>query len=486
MSLSKKTTTSILWNFAEQLARRGVGLLVTLLLAYFLLPEDFGLVAMMALFLALGVYLADSGFKQALIRTQAIEQIDLSTAFYANIMLGVIAYILLFAAAPTIADFYNEPRLVALLRVASIQVVISAFQVVHGAVLSRELNFRLQFKTALPASIVSGLVAVVMAWQGAGVWSLVIQILVYTTVNTLLLWYFQPWRPSLQFSRCSLLQMYRFGYKIFLTGVIDTLFKNMYMVVIAKIFPIATAGLYFFADRIRELIINQLITSVQSVIFPAFATIQDDSERLKAAYRKLTSVMAFLLFPAILFIAVLAEPLFTVFLPEKWSPAMPYLQLMCLATLMTPLHVININILKVKGRSDLLLGLEILKKSILVIALAISVQYGVIGILLGQIIISVIAFIPNSFYSEKLVGYSVAQQLRDFLPAMILAGVVAAVIHYSVNYFDMSAILELLIFGLLGTVIYIACSYILRFPALFVCLRIITNGKQDEITNEIA
>lgn len=236
MNLAKKTTIGIVWNFVEQLARRGVGIGVTLLLAYFLTPEDFGLVAMMAVFLALGASLMESGFKQALIRLKDATQVDFNTAFYANILLGVVAYAILFGAAPWIALFYEQPGLVDLIRVAGLAVIVNSFQVVQVSILSRNLNFKTQLKVNLPAAVLSGFLAVALAYLGWGVWALVAQMLVSAMLVTLLLWAQRIWRPNLSFSFVSLRQMYNFGYKLFLSGVLDTVFRNMYVIVIAKFF----------------------------------------------------------------------------------------------------------------------------------------------------------------------------------------------------------------------------------------------------------
>ena len=421
MSLTAKTTTGILWNFSEQLARRGVGILVTLLLARFLVPEDFGLVAMMAVFLALGGSLMDSGFREALIRLESITQEDYATAFYANLVLGLISYGVLFSAAPSIAGFYEEPRLVELIRVASLTVIIMSFQVVQVASLIRKLNFKAQLKASFPASVISGIVAVYLAYTGWGVWALVSQTLLNALLHTALLWKMEGWRPTRQFSWPSIKGMYNFGYKLFLSGVLDTVFQNLYVIVIAKVFSAPVAGLYFFANKIKELIVQQLVSSIQSVTYPALASVQNDDARLKQGYKKIVILMTMMLFPGILFTAALAEPIFQLLLPEQWSPAVPYFQLLCIVSVMLPLHSINLNILKVKGRSDLFLYLEIIKKSINGLVLFGTYQYGVHAIIFGQIATSVINYIPNSYFSSKLLNYGIREQIGDFVPTLIIS-----------------------------------------------------------------
>ena len=259
--------------------------------------------------------------------------------------------------------------------------------------------------------------------------------------------------------------MFGFGSKLFLSGLLDTVFINIYVVVIAKIFSAAVAGHYFFAEKIKTLVINQIVRSISTVTYPALATLQHDNVILKAGYRKIIQITTFLLFPAMALMAALAEPLFHALLPDQWLPAVPYLQLMCIAGLMYPLHAINLNILKVKGRSDLFLYLEIVKKVSIVLILFVSVRYGVIGILIGQIFSSVLAYLPNSYFSNKLIGYSVREQIGDFLPCMVLSGAVAGGVYVAVSVSTLPALVELLLFGTLAGLVYLLVSYLLKLKA---------------------
>ncbi len=466
MTLTQKTLTGVIWNFSEQLGRYGISIAVTLLLARFLSPADYGLVAMMAIFLAIANSLMDSGFKQALIRLHGADQIDYNTAFYTNLALGMLSYALLFAVAPFIADFYAQPRLISLIRVAGIAILINSFQLVQSAVLSRNLNFKAQLHATVPAGIISGLIAVGLAYAGFGVWALIAQMLLAAFITTVLLWYLQGWRPSRGFSRKSLSAMYNFGYKLFLSGLLDITFKNIYVMIIAKIFAASIAGYYFFAYKIKDLIISQLVRAIGNVTYPALATMQHDNVRLKAGYRKILQVTTFLLFPAMAFLAALAEPLFRVLLPDKWLPALPYLQLMCIAGLLYPLHSINLNILKVKGRSDLFFYLEIYKKIAAVIILFVSIRYGVIGVLIGQIISSVLSYIPNSYFSSRLIHYPVHEQVADFMPGLLLSAAVALVIYGAGFLVQWPAVVELIVLAFLAALLYLYGAYLFKIDAL--------------------
>jgi O-antigen/teichoic acid export membrane protein len=483
MTLAQKTITGIIWNFAEQIGRRGIGVVITLLLARFLVPADYGLVAMMAVFLAVAASLMDSGFKQALIRLQKAKQVDFNTAFYANLCLGTLSYFLLFLAAPFIADFYNEPRLTTLIRVAGLSIPINAFQVVQVAILSRDLNFKAQLQATIPAGIISGGIAVGLAYAGLGVWALIVQMHLAALITTVFLWWIQGWRPTLEVSRQSLGNMYNFGYKLFLSGLLDTIFQNIYVIVIAKMFTASIAGHYFFANKLKDLVLQQFVSSIQNVTYPALASLQADNKRLKEGYRKVIQVTTFVLFPAMLFLAALAEPLFKVLLPEKWLPAIAYLQLMCIAGVMYPLHSINLNILQVKGRSDLFLYLEIIKKIMAVIILVVSFKYGVTGILIGQVIVSIIAYVPNSYFSAKLINYPVREQMADFMPGLALSGAVSLVVYGSVCYLQWSALAKLIVLASASGLLYLAGAHILKLQAYCFALQMLQEKRNKELIN---
>ncbi len=464
MTLADKTIVGVLWNFLEQFARKGVGITVTLFLAYFLTPQDFGLMAMMVLFLALGGVLMESGFKEALIRLKHPTQKDFNTAFYANIILAVFAYIVLFFSAPFIADFYARPVLVDLIRLAGLGIIVNAFRSVQVAVFSRELNFKIQLLANLPAALISGVLAVVLAYLGWGVLALIAQMLVSSLLATLVFWVKSTWSPSLEVSFHSLMQMYRFGYKLFLSAVLDTIFRNIYLVVIAKFLDATTAGLYYFSEKIKDLLTQQLISAIQSVTYPALSGMQDDDARLKAAYKKVIVVTTFLVFPIMAFLAALAQPLFMALFPEKWWGGVVYFQLMALAGLLYPLHAINMNILKVKGRSDLFLYIEIIKKIVIAVILFCSFRFGVIAIIIGQILSSVLAYIPNSYYSARLIGYGIKEQVADFIPGLLLAVFVAGLLYGAQYYLEWWALAELSILGIVGMILYVLGAYLLKVP----------------------
>lgn len=464
-SLKKRTSIAIVWNFADQIAKRGISIVVTLLLARFLVPEDFGLLAMMAVFLNMGTFLLETGFKEALIRIQPAIEVDFNTAFYASIVLGLTSYGLLFATAPLIADFYKESRLIDLIRVASLAIIINSFQVIQSAVINRNLNFKVQLKATVPASIISGLIAVSMAYYGYGVWALISQILVLAALTTTFLWMMKLWRPTLEYSNNSLKKMLGFSGYLIIAGFSEVIFINMYVIVIAKYFSTAIAGYYFFADKIKDLVVLQVVTSIQNVTYPALSQLQDDPVRLKSGFRKVISITTFLLFPAMALLAALAEPLFRVLLSEQWLPAVIYLQLLSIAAILYPLHAINLNILKVVGRSDLIMYLSFLKKIIIIVIFVISLKFGIIGILIGQIIGSILSYIPNSYFSAKLINYPIREQLADFIPCLLLSLTVATFTYVLVTLNVWPDIIKLLVFGVLSVLLYLVGAHFFKLHA---------------------
>ncbi|MFO8021531.1 MAG: lipopolysaccharide biosynthesis protein [Perlabentimonas sp.] len=465
MGLAAKTAIGVMWSFFEQLLRRGVSILVTLLLARFLVPEDFGLLAMMTVFIAIATALMDSGIKQAVIRKLDPGDTYYSKVFYVNIALGILAYSLLFFASPFIADFYDESRLTVLIRVAGCVVIINAFQVIQVAMLSRDLNFKLQMKANVPAGIASGTVAVLMAYYGFGVWSLITQTVLNALLVVVVYWWVQPWRPTKVFDIPSFKEMYRFGYKLFISGLLNTVSRNIYVLVIAKIFSASVAGLYFFAEKIKGLVISQLASSIQAVTYPALSTLQDDDRKLKEGFRSVMRVTTFMLFPAMLILSALAYSFFEAAFPERWMPAATYLQIMCIVGILYPVHSINLSILKVKGRTDIYLGLEVFKKITLFLILFVSHRYGVIGILIGSGVQSVLAYFPNSYFVNRLINYSVKEQLIDIMPNLGISIVVSSVVFWLSASLSFPPIIKLFLLSSLGASAYLILAKVLNLDA---------------------
>lgn len=388
-------------------------------MARILTPEDYGLVGMLTIFIAISQSLVDSGFSQALIRKQDRLEIDNSTVFYFNIAVGTILYLLLFFSAPLIARFYNEPQLVPLTRVISISVLINSFVVVQRALLTVKIDFKTQAKASLTAAIMSGAVGITMAYTGWGVWAIVWYQIVNLIVNVLLLWYFSKWRPSLQYSWQSFRELFGFGSKLAISGILDTLYNNIYLIVIGKIFNASDLGYYTRAQQFAVFPSSNLTGIIQRVTFPILCTLQDDDDRLRSVYRRFLRLSAFIIFPLMIGLAVLAKPLIILFLKEQWAFTATLLSIICFQLMWYPIHAINLNLLQVKGRSDLFLKLEIWKKCIGVFILSVTIPFGLVAMCVGGVVSSIICLFLNTHYTGKLIQIGFLLQLRDLIPALL-------------------------------------------------------------------
>lgn len=476
--LEKKTLFSVVYSFIEQLARRGISVLVTLVLAYFLTPDEYGLVAMMALFLTLGQTLMESGFRSALIRKEYLTQADTNTAFFANLCFALVVVVVLYLCAPWVADFYERPELVLMIRVSSLLLIFNSLHVVQMAMLSRNMQFNRILKANFPALVISGASAVALAYLGFGVWALIAQMLLSAILIAAFLWWQSEWRPSADFSWQSLQEIYNYGYKILLSSLLDTFYKNFTIMVVAKVLSAAVAGLYFFADRVRELLISQLITSIQTVTFPALSSIQGDNERLKRGYQRIMSIMTFIVFPVLVTLCALASLVFEVLLPAKWLPAVPYLQIMCITSMMIPLISINVNIMKVKGRSDWFLYLELSKVLLGLVALYVTYEHGVIAILFGQLASQYVVYLPSVLFANRLVNYPLLEQLSDFLPNLIIATITGVSVWAAQYYLSLNALLELIVLGCAAVAIYVVLAMVFRLKAGVQTLEMLNKAKR--------
>jgi O-antigen/teichoic acid export membrane protein len=464
-SLKSKTVHGFFWSFCERFGEQGIQFIVSVILARLLLPEQFGLIAMLVFFMVIAQSFVDSGFTQALIQKKDATYTDECSIFYFNVVVGIVAAGLLCLTAPWIASFYQTPVLVPLTRVLSLNLVFNAFGIVHLASLTRKVDFKVQMKISLIAAIFSGIIGIFMAYKGFGVWSLATQSLSINLFRTILLWLFYRWRPALRFSVSSLRTMFAFGSKLLLSGLLDRLFQNIYLLVIGKVFTPTTLGFYSRAKRLQQLPVQNIQSSVSRVTFPVFSSIQEDKSRLKQGVRKALMTLAMVNFPMMIGLAVIAKPLVLVLLTDKWLPCVPYVQLFCAIGMLYPLHAINLNVLKAQGRSDLFLKLEIFKKILVVVAIFITYRWGVLSLIVGQIVTSILSYFLNTHYTGKLLRYPIAQQIRDIMPSLILATIMGSAIsmfHYVPISSDMLLLLVQIIAGLL---IYLLLCHLCCIPS---------------------
>ncbi len=461
-SLKKQTFNGVVWRILETGGTQIIQLVIGIVLARLIMPEQFAAIAMLSIFLAVSQIFINSGFSTALMRKNDRTQLDCSTVFYFNIVIAVVSYIILFFIAPYVADFYNLPELKSILRVISITLVIGSFAGVHRTLFSARMEFKALTKYNIAALIISGCVGMYMAYKGFQVWALVTQSIVSTTINTLFIWFASPWRPTLQFSWTSLKEFFGFGSKLLASGLLDTLYTNMYSVVIGKVFPPSDLAYYNRATGLRNMSSSTPTSVLQSVTFPALCKLQENDEVLRSSYRKMLQVSAFVVFPLCLGLGSVSYPLINVLYTKVWIYAAALLQIIVFAGMWYPIHAINLNLLQVKGRSDLFFRLEVIKKILGVSMLCITVPLGLEAMCYGNIVNSIIALIINTHYTGKLINLGFFEQLKDIWPSLILS-VIMFVGCKLLSTAMGNGILSLTISIAAGVIIYAGGAYLFKF-----------------------
>lgn len=465
MSLKHKTVSGLLWSFVDDLAKYGITFVSGIILARLLTPREYGLMGMTTVFLAISQSFINSGFQQALIRKQDCTQADFSTVFYFNLTASVVFYLLLFLVAPAIARFFDQPQLQSIIRVLGLGLMVTAFGIVQQTKLTRALDFRLQTRISLISSALSGAAGICMAYAGYGVWSLVTSSLTASFVWLVLLWLWNDWRPSLVFSLESLQRMFSFGSRLLISGLIDTIWRNGYNLVIAKYFSAAELGYYTRATSFTDFPSQHLTRVIQRVSYPVLSTLQDDVSRLKAAYRRVIQNTMLVAFALMLGIAAVAEPMVIVLLGDQWRPSIIYLRLLCFVGMFYPLHAINLNMLQVLGRSDLFLRLEIIKKVLAVPVIVIGVVLGIEAMIVAMFANTLVAYYLNSYWSGKFIGYPSQQQIGDILPSFLLSASVGLMVYLFGSILVVPNLLKLVLQVGLGAVLTVSFAELLRMDS---------------------
>lgn len=463
--LRSEAIGGLFWSALEQGGRQGIQVVITVILARLLVPAQFGLIGMLVVFMGIAEAFIDSGFASALIQKKNADHVDECSIFYFNILVGIVAAGLLCAVAPWIAAFYKQPLLAPLTRVLSLKLIIGAFGIVQISLLTKHLDFKTQVKVSVIATVLSGTVGVAMAAHGFGVWSLVAQSLMLSLTQTVCLWFFNTWRPRLIFSFKSLRDMFGFGSRLLASGLLNRIFEDIHLVVIGRLFSVGDVGLYAQAKRLPQVVTENVSTPVARVAFPALATIQHDAARLKHCMRKAVAVLGFVNFPLMIGLATVARSFVLVLLTDKWVAAVPYIQLICVSGLLYPLHAINLNLLKAQGRSDLFLRLEVLKRLLVVVSIVVCYRWGITGLIAGQIVVSLLGYYLNTYYTGKLIDYPLTEQVADLLPYLAISLAMGCGV-YLVRYLPLSsrvAVLAIQVFA--GAWLYAGLSYVLRVPA---------------------
>ncbi len=460
-SLRKKTFRGIIWSCVENFSTTGVNFLFGIVLARLLTPADYGTLALLGVFIAVALAFVNSGFSNALVRKPDRTEADNATAFYFNIVVGLVCYGILFLAAPLIAAFYDMPILTPITRVIGLNIFLNSLCIVQQALLTAKLDFKTQAKISLTCVFVSGPVGIFCAWKGWGVWALVTQAVLAAILRTILLWGIVRWRPRAKFSRASFRYLFSYGSKLLASGLLDTIYRNITPIVIGKFFSAAQLGVYSRALHWAQLPSSQLTGVIQRVSFPVLSTIQNEDERLASNYRVFLRLAAAVIFPLLVGLSAVAEPLIRFVLTDKWIECVPLLHVICFSAMWYPIHSINLNLLQVKGRSDLFLRLEIIKKVIVTAVLCFTVPMGIMAICVGGIFTSLICLVINTHYTGKLIHLGFGRQMRDLAPTLLLSFAMGGIAYGVQLCFD-NLLLRILAGTAAGALFYILAHMLLR------------------------
>ena len=462
-SLKSKTVHGLGWSAIDNISRIGVSFIVSIVLARLLSPDEYGLIGILTIFISVFNAIVDSGFTNALIRKNNASDTDYSTVFYVNMVVSVFMAAALFLCARPIASFFGREELVALTQAMSCIVIINALSIVQKARTTKAIDFKIQTKITLISAIISGVIGIVMAYMGYGVWALVGQQISCQLLTTALFWIYNKWLPSLVFSWESFREMWSFGWKLLVSGLIDTLWKEIYQVVIGKCYAPETLDLYTRAKQFSDLCSTNLTSIIQRVSYPVLSSIQDDKVRLREAYKKVIKTTMLPTFVLMFGMAAVAKPMIMVLIGEKWLGCVGFLQIICIYGALYPLHAINLNMLQVQGRSDLFLKLEIIKKIINIGPLLLGIFVDIYLMVGSSIITSCISYYLNAYYSGPFLNYSIKEQVKDILPSLGVA-VGMAIPVWAMTLVPINAFILLPLQIVVGAVIVIAICETKKLP----------------------
>ncbi|MBO5814324.1 MAG: lipopolysaccharide biosynthesis protein [Alistipes sp.] len=464
--LKEKVAGGVAWSIAEKVGSMLLQMVVSIVVARLLLPEDFGVMAILTFFTALALVMVDSGFSQTLIRKDSPSKEDYQSVFAFNIGVSIVLYVALVALAPVVARYYELPVIAKIAPVLFLLLPINALCVIQNTIFTREFRFQLLSKANFAASLVAGAVAIAMALAGCGVWSLVGQRVATLAVKTLILWMRSDWRPSLGLSMRPVREMAPFSFRLLTTDLISSVYNNISQMFIGKIYSADTLGFFNQAQKFKDLPLTSAMQSVQSVTYPALSKIGDQREKFAESYRQVLMVVAFMLFPAMIGIAVVAEDLFALLLGEKWMPTVPYLQILCLTGLFQPLAIIAYNILKVKSDGAIILRLEIAKKALMTLLLALTIPHSVKAVAWGLVVMSFCEFAINFIASMRYTSLTLWRAIRTLLPTVIVTAVMAtAVIFVGRAMCECGIVLRLATEIAVGVVTYLLVAVVCRLEA---------------------
>ncbi|MEI7523324.1 MAG: lipopolysaccharide biosynthesis protein [Mariniphaga sp.] len=474
-NLKRKAVNGFFWSMLESILSQGQGMIFGIFLARMLSPGEFGLVGMITIFISIAQVFVDSGLSQALIGKQNCTRLDYSTIFWANIFIGVLAYLIIWFCAPFIAGFYQKPELILLTKFASIAILIGSLTLIQQTILIKEIDFKTITKISTISTFVSGVVSLLLAYNGFGVWSLVWRTLVNQALRSFMMWRQSHWLPQWVFSKKLFFEHFSFGSNILLISIIAVIYKSIYNFIIGKNYSETVLGYYTNADQYSSIPSINLTNITAKVSFPVLSEMQHDNESLRVSIRKLIKTIMYVSFIIMFGLAAIAHPLFYVLFGEKWLPAVPIFQALCCAYAITPMHAINHSIFKVKGRPDLFLKTELIKYILFTPLLILGVYFGLTILVIGIVVFNWLGYLINSFYSEQLINYSGLAQWLDFFPIMLLSGIPAFLIWGLGVIFPVDPLTALGIQILAYFAIILGISVLFRIPAFYEITAILKN-----------
>ena len=456
-----KAFSGMLWGGLEKLSLQIFGFVQGVILARLLSPSDYGLIAMVFIFVLISYNFVDAGFGTALIQKKDRTETDYSTIFVLNLFLSFFISLVLFLSAPLIAGFYNEVALVEIVRAYSFIIFLSSFVAIQDVRLSVFLEFRKKSVINIVTTVVSGILAIILAFCGYGVWSLIYPQFVMLLTKAMLCWHYQHWIPKLSFSLDSFYKLFGFGSKIFVSSILSTFSGNIYSLVIGKIFSANSLGYYSRADSYAALPVKTITGVIDSVTYPVFSKFQDDDKQLINSFRRLLRFSAYVVFPIMIGLAVLAKPFVVVLVTEKWLPCVVYLQVLCFARMWLHIQNLNFNVLKSKGHSNIVLKLEIIIQIVIILSLVVTASFGIFYICIGSVVASIVNMFISSYYTGRVLQYGMIKQMKEMLPSLFYSLLMGGIIYISILFLP-TMWLKLLIGVLVGIFSYFSISFVTK------------------------
>ena len=472
MEKNKNVFSNLLWRFAERCGAQGVAFVVSIVLARILDPSVYGAIAIVTVFTNILSVFIDSGFGNALIQKKDADDLDFSSVFYFNIVVCSFLYLVMFFSAPYISKFYKMPDLIPVIRSISLLLIISGVRNIQGAYVSKHMLFKKFFFSTLVGTILAAIVGIVLALMGFGIWALVVQWLLNSTIDTIILWFTVKWRPKKMFSITRLKSLFSFGWKLLISSLLDTGYNNLRSLIIGKIYTPADLAFYNKGKTFPELIITNINSSIDSVLLPAMSQEQEKIDNVRNMTRRAIKTSTYIIMPMMMGLAVCAEPLVKILLTDKWLPSVFFMRVFCFSYAFWPLHTANLNAIKALGRSDIFLKLEIIKKIVGIIAILSTMWISVEAMAYSLFATSILSQIINSFPNKKLLKYSYLSQLKDMLPQISLSVFMGAIV-YCVQFLNLNSVITLFIQVSLGAFIYIIGSKLLHIDSFEYLLNLI-------------